>query len=151
MTVEDLILANEWPYETLSQSEIIAEVTGHWCDYRMHFAWHEEVSVLQFYILLDMFAPPERQNEVYKLLSIVNEQLLLGNFEVFSEESIPAFRHGLLLQGTGALSAQLLEELIDIAIDACEKFYPAFQFVIWGRKSAEEASSVALIETVGEA
>ena len=31
------------------------------------------------------------------------------------------------------------------------RFYPVFQFVLWGGKSPSEAISAALIETVGEA
>jgi hypothetical protein len=41
--------------------------------------------------------------------------------------------------------------LIEAAIDECERFYPVFQFVLWGGKSPAEALSAALIETHGEA
>jgi len=41
--------------------------------------------------------------------------------------------------------------LIEIAITECERFYPAFQFVIWGGKSPAEAIAAAMLETVGEA
>jgi hypothetical protein len=33
----------------------------------------------------------------------------------------------------------------------CERFYPAFQYVVWGGKSASDALAAAMIETVGEA
>ncbi|MGH6959444.1 MAG: YbjN domain-containing protein, partial [Dongiaceae bacterium] len=33
----------------------------------------------------------------------------------------------------------------------CERFFPAFQFVLWGGKSPEEALAAAMLETVGEA
>ena len=37
------------------------------------------------------------------------------------------------------------------AIHACERYYPAFQFVVWAGKSASEAMSAAMFDTEGEA
>ena len=39
----------------------------------------------------------------------------------------------------------------DIALWESERFYPAFQFVIWGGKTATEALNAALIDVAGEA
>jgi hypothetical protein len=41
--------------------------------------------------------------------------------------------------------------LIESAIDECERFYPVFQFVLWGGKSPADALAASLIETHGEA
>jgi hypothetical protein len=41
--------------------------------------------------------------------------------------------------------------LVESAIDECERFYPVFQFVLWGGKTPAEAIAAALIETQGEA
>jgi hypothetical protein len=37
------------------------------------------------------------------------------------------------------------------AIHACERYYPAFQFVVWAGKTATEAMSAAMFDTEGEA
>ena len=44
-----------------------------------------------------------------------------------------------------------MEDLIEIAVGEADRFYPAFQFLLWGGKSPEEALAAALLETVGEA
>ena len=49
------------------------------------------------------------------------------------------------------LSTEQAGTLIEAAIDECERFYPVFQFVLWGGKSPTEALAAALIETHGEA
>ncbi|MGI9452435.1 MAG: YbjN domain-containing protein, partial [Geminicoccaceae bacterium] len=49
------------------------------------------------------------------------------------------------------VSGELMEDLIDIAVAECERFYPAFQFVIWGGKPPVEALTAAMLETEGEA
>ena len=41
--------------------------------------------------------------------------------------------------------------MVDIAITECERFYPAFQFVLWGGKSPVDALQAAMLECVGEA
>jgi hypothetical protein len=41
--------------------------------------------------------------------------------------------------------------LLEFAIEAAERYYQAFQFVVWAGKSPEEAMAAASFETVGEA
>ena len=40
---------------------------------------------------------------------------------------------------------------MDLAVAECERYYPAFQFVIWGGRTAEDAIASSLLDTVGEA
>jgi hypothetical protein len=61
------------------------------------------------------------------------------------------FRHGALLGAGGVLTLDQAQILVETAIDECERFYPVFQFVLWGGKSPAEAISASLIETRGEA
>ena len=42
-------------------------------------------------------------------------------------------------------------DLLETAIGECERFYPAFQFALWGGKKPHEAMEAAMLETVGEA
>ena len=80
-----------------------------------------------------------------------NEKLWLGHFDLWSEEGLPVFRHAVLFREGIAANAELIEDLVDIAVSECERFYPAFQFVIWGGKDPAEAITAALLETEGEA
>jgi hypothetical protein len=61
------------------------------------------------------------------------------------------FRHTLLLRGAGAANVEQLEDLVDVAVSESDRYFPAFQFVIWGGKSAEDAMASALIEVAGSA
>jgi hypothetical protein len=55
------------------------------------------------------------------------------------------------LRGISAASAEQVEDLVDIALSECERFHPAFQFVVWGGKSPSQAIASAMIDPVGEA
>ena len=43
------------------------------------------------------------------------------------------------------------EALLNLALEACEHYYPAFQFVLWGGKTAEDAIASAVLECAGQA
>ena len=51
---------------------------------------------------------------------------------------------------TKALFEQV-EDMIEVALTECERFFPAFQYVIWGGKDPTEAVAAACIDPVGEA
>ncbi len=149
--VEEIVLANEWAHDRASDEEMVVEVKGRWCDYRLYFVWQEEISALHFSAGFDMKVPKARRPAVYELLALVNEKLWLGHFDVASDDNSPAFRHAVLLRGALGASVEQIEDLVDIALSECERFYPAFQLVLWGGKNAEEAMTAAMIDPVGEA
>ena len=62
------------------------------------------------------------------------------------------FRHAALVDaGEDGLSFEQAESIVEAALEECERFYPVFQFVLWGGKSPSEAIAAALIDTAGEA
>jgi hypothetical protein len=95
--------------------------------------------------------PEKQRSALYELLALANEQLWLGHFGLESADGMPVFRHAILLRGAPSASAESLEDLVDIALTECERFYPAFQFVLWGGKTPAEALAAAMLECVGEA
>jgi hypothetical protein len=150
-TLEEIVSANDWSFERASNDEMLAEVAGRWCSYRLFFFWQEEISAMQFSCQFDLKVPEKKRRDVAELLGIINERMWLGHFDVDSEELTPMFRHTTLLRGAQAASVEQLEDLVDIALTECERFYPAFQFILWGDKTASEAVSAAILDTVGEA
>jgi len=149
--VEEIVAANEWPFDRVSDDEMVVEISGRWCDYRLYFVWQEEISALQFSCQFDMKVQHARRSAVNDLLAEVNAKLWIGHFDVCNEEHTPMFRQTTLLRGSRGATVEQLEDLVEIALSECERFYPAFQFVIWGGKSASEAVSAAILDTVGEA
>ena len=112
-----------------------------------------EDQVLQFLAFPDIKVGPEKRSAIFEALSLINEQLWLGHFEMWSGSGLVVFRHSTILdarEGEG-LSLEQAEAIAEAAVEECERFYPVFQFVLWGGKSPGEAISAALIETHGEA
>jgi hypothetical protein len=149
--VEEIVVANDWAHDRASEEELVVEISGRWCDYRLYFVWQEEICAMHFSCGFDMKVPKGRRGPVYELLALANERLWLGHFDLSAEDNSPAFRHAVLLRGVPAASAEQVEDLVDIALSECERFYPAFQFVVWGGKSPAQAIASAMIDPVGEA
>ena len=61
------------------------------------------------------------------------------------------FRQALMLAGGASASDIQCETLLATGLDACERYFQAFQFVVWAGKSAREALDATLFETTGEA
>lgn len=149
--VEEIIGANEWPFQRAGENELVAEISGRWCDYRLHFGWLPEVNAMEFSCGVDIKVPERQLNAIFALLAMVNERIWIGHFDLTGKGRLLCFRHAMLLRGARGASVEQLEDLVDIAVTECERFYPAFQFVLWGGKPADEALKAAVIETVGEA
>ena len=152
--IEDYCAAHGWEYER-NDDEVTAWVKGSWAKYELRALWREDDNVIQFLALPDIRVTDTRRAALYEAIGLINEQLWLGHFELWSSSGIVLYRHAAMIggddEGTPTLSLAQAETLIETAIDECERFYPVFQFVLWGGKSPKEALAAALIDTQGEA
>ena len=111
----------------------------------------DEIEALHLACAFDLKVPELRRAEVVQLVSYVNEQLWIGHFDVWRDDGVVMFRHALLLAGGIEASHHQCQAALDSAVEACERYYQAFQFVVWAGKTAREALDTAMFETAGEA
>jgi hypothetical protein len=149
--MEQIVSANDWVFDRRNDAEMAAEAPGKWCDYGLYFSWSTEISAMHFTCAIDLKVPEKSRAALFELLALANERLWIGHFGMDADDGMPVFRHSVLLRGTRGASAESLEDMIDIAITECERFYPAFQFVLWGGKTPADALRAAMLECVGEA
>lgn len=149
--IEQIAALNEWQHERSNEDEIIVTLSGVWADYHLSFTWITELETVHLASALDLRVPDNRKAEVIKLLALVNEHLWLGHFDLWSDEGLIMFRSALLLAGTTEATPEQIEALLTNTVECCDNHYQAFQFVIWAGKSASEALTASLFQTVGEA
>lgn len=150
-TIESIAGVKDWPFERSGEDEITISVRAGMADYHVSFAWMEEMEAVHLSCAFDLKVAEPRMLEVMRLLSLVNEQMWIGHFDLWSQEGLVMFRQTLLLSGGADPTQQQVEGLLASAIEACERYYPAFQFVVWAGKSAAQALETVLFETHGEA
>ncbi|MEM6475208.1 MAG: YbjN domain-containing protein [Pseudomonadota bacterium] len=146
-----LFEARGWSFEVVSEDELTGEVQGSWANYQLRAIWRSADNVLQFLCLPDVRVSDEKKQRAYELLSLINEQMWLGHFDIWSNGDVLLYRHGALLGDDGVLSLIQAQALVETAIDECDRFYPAFQFVLWGDKTPREALHSAMVDAAGEA
>jgi hypothetical protein len=149
--VERVASSNSWPFERAGEDEISISATGHWTNYQISFTWMNNIETLHLACAFDIRVPEPRHNEVQALIALINERMWIGHFDLWTQNGMVMFRHALVLAGGLAASDRQCEALLGSALDSCERYYPAFQFVIWAGKSAREAIASAMFETCGEA
>jgi len=149
--VERIAAHNDWSFERAGEDEITMVVGGRWSDYQVSFTWLGDIEALHLACAFDMKVPERRRDEVQRLTSLVNEQMWIGHFDLWTQDGLVMYRHALVLAGGVDASSRQCEALLGTALDACERYFPAFQFVVWAGKSAREALDAAMFETSGEA
>src|ERR1700761_3078998 len=89
--LEDIVTANEWLFERANDDELIVELAGRWCHYRMFFVWQREIGALQFSCQFDMKVPEAKRSDVNDLLGTLNNRLWLGHFDLELQQLTPLF------------------------------------------------------------
>src|SRR5271156_5398170 len=149
--VEEIVVANDWAHDRASEEEMIVEISGRWCDYRLYFLWQEELSALHFSCGFDMKVPKRRRGPLYELLALANERLWLGHLDLAAGDASPAFRYAILLRGIGMASSEQVGWRVDFALSECERFSPAYDRLVWGGKARGGELATAIFEPIGEA
>jgi hypothetical protein len=86
-----------------------------------------------------------------RLISGINEQMWIGHFDLWEGEGVVMYRQVLLLSGGAEPTSAQVERLLLTAVEACERYFQSFQFVVWAGKSAPDALRTAMFETAGQA
>ena len=146
-----LFEAHGWPFELTQENEIAGEIRGSWTTYQLRGVWRRDDHVLQLLCLPEVRVPQEKRVAVFELLAMVNEQLWLRHFDIWSNGGMLLYRHGLMLGDDGLLSLAQAKAAVEAAVAECDRFYPAFQFALWGDKEPAEALANAMVDAAGEA
>lgn len=146
-----LFEAHGWPFEFVNDDEVCVEIPGSWTTYQLRGVWRSEDRVLQLLCMPDVRVPQAKRRAACELLALINEQLWLGHFDIWSQGGVLLYRHGIMLGDDGMLSLSVAQAAVETAISECDRFYPAFQFVLWGDKAPRAALDAALVDAAGEA
>jgi hypothetical protein len=148
--VEHIATIHDWTFERSAPDELTLSVEGSWCDYHLSLTWRDDLEALHLACAFDCKVSKVKLNEVYRLIAMINEQLWLGHFDLWKEDGMLLYRHGLLLAGANTHVSQC-EALLHGALEACERYYQTFQFLLWAGKSPEDALTATMLETQGQA
>ena len=116
-----------------------------------HNDMEKALRVMQPMLLRIDSLPLDQKKEILLSLARINENLLCGHFDLWHADGSLVFRNGLLLSGGADVNDAQCEALIRFAVETCDRYFPAVQFVVWAGQNAEDALAASMIETMGEA
>lgn len=151
-TVEAVIGADDrFLCERAEDGDVHFSFKCSWGETVGYFSYRHELPALLFTLGFDIQAAQTRRAEAVRLAGLINENLWLGHFDVWSDDGTIIFRHAMPMIGRDEISIGEVQAMLAAGMDAAERFQPAFHFLILGGLSADAAAEAALFETAGEA
>ena len=111
--LESYFAAHGWDHER-QDDEVIAKVKGSWTQYELRALWREEDSVIQFLAFPDVRVADDRRGAIYEAIGLINEQLWVGHFELWSASGILLYRHAAMIEGATEAMTRTEERREDV-------------------------------------
>ena len=149
--VEHIAEYHDWSFDRIADDQIAMAVEGQWRTYSITLAWSAYDETLRLVCSFEMEPPEEKISKVHEVLNAVNDQCWAGAFTFWAPQKLMIYRYGLVLAGGQVASPDQIDTMIQAAVLSAERFYPAFQLVVWGDRSVDDAMQVAIAEAYGRA
>jgi hypothetical protein len=149
--VETLAEHHAWDFDRTGDDQIAMVVEGRWRSYSLTLALAPGGDMLRLICTFDMEPPDARLGVLYETISRANDMVWSGAFSYWDTQKLMVWRYGLLLDEDQAAGIDQIERMIQNAVTAAERFYPAFQLVAWADHGPEAALDMALADAVGQA
>ncbi len=149
--VEHIAEHHDWEFDRVADDQIAMAVEAQWRTYSITLAWSPQDETLRLICTFEMDPPKNRLPALYETLNATNDQCWAGAFSYWEAQKLMVWRYGLVLAGEQAASAEQIDTMIRAAVLSAERFYPAFQLVVWGNETPGEAMQVAMTEAYGRA
>ncbi len=149
--VEHIAEHHDWDFDRVADDQIAMAVEAQWRTYSITLAWSPQDETLRLICTFDMDPPQDRLPALYETLNATNDLCWAGAFSYWQAQKLMVWRYGLVLAGEQSASAEQIDTMIRAAVLSAERFYPAFQLVVWGNETPDDAMQVAMAEAYGRA
>src|ERR1700750_2780329 len=86
--VEEIAASNDLAFERSGEDEITIVYKGRFTDYQLSFTWMAEIDALHLACAFDMKIPTGRRSEVQRLIAMINEQMWIGHFDLWTQSGM---------------------------------------------------------------
>ena len=153
--LELFLLNGDWSFERSRNNEILLSIKGNYCEYNITIHWNPEQHILHFAFVFHVGLPKDNLNtqhemSLLKLVSLLNENMAVGHFDLWREENAMVWRCGQVIFSE-QLPEAYFDHILQLALQTCERYYSSFQFVLWANQSPEDALQNLMFETAGNA
>ncbi len=148
--INEIAAHNGWQVKNCNEEEISIDINTCFGDIGMFFSWSSDLQLLQISSILDIHIDTDVYPEVYELLSLINEKLLLGHFSMISGTCFPLYRNSIMVSDRKLFAKRQINELINIAFEESHRYFTAFAQLKNG-SDAKSAIIMAMPDHMGHA
>lgn len=138
-----------WSVKSVEDNVVELVTEGEWRTYVLTAAWINAKAAFQISGGFELKAPARRLEAAHKAVRLYNEGLQFGSFTYDGE--FARFRYALALCPSEGPPPMSLGWLVDLAVEACDRLYPALRVTASTDRSPESAVKVATMEPMGSA
>jgi hypothetical protein len=149
--LEAVLSAQSWGFERIDDDALLTEINARWQRYPVQFLWRQDCETLVFACNYSFQINARQRAALFRLLVRINDGLMSGCFNYAAKENMVSYRNSLLVSGQESVNREQLQDLIEIGIDECERYFLAFDLLLNRQQTPEQAYQAAVFETVGEA
>ena len=149
--VETLASHHDWDFDRVTDDQIAMAIEGQWRTYSVTLAWSAYDETLRMICTFEMEPPAEMLPNLYETLNLANDRCWAGAFTYWQAQKLMAYRYGLVLSGEQLATPDQIACMVDTAVLAAERYYPAFQLACLGNRSPADALQVAIAQSYGRA
>ncbi|MEC9414927.1 MAG: YbjN domain-containing protein [Pseudomonadota bacterium] len=147
--IEVIASLQDWTCER-SDSEISILANGKHNNYQISVSFQNGYEGLNIVCGFDIRFNDKNKYQILKLVSSINSQIWLGHFDIWDKDGLIVYRNSSVL-GKNNITHDFIQQMLLDAINSIDRYFPAFQYILWAGKSSEEALKTVLFETRGEA
>ena len=149
--VESLASHRAWDFDRVADNQIAMGIEGTWQTYSLSLAWSPCDETLRLVCTFEMELTPDSRARMLEVIDGANDTLWSGSFTTWPEQNMIVFRYGLTLAGGASASGAQIDEMIAAAVEACERYLPAFRLCQEDGASPQQALGIAIAEAYGRA
>jgi len=150
--IEEIMTHNDWSFSRPYDDQLSVQVNGKSTVYDLNFLWQPEYNAMQFSCQMDLSIPMPFMEQICGALQKINQKLWMGYFTAYEEDGFLAikFRHTCLYRGLYESSGiEIAEDLIDVALAECERYYATFQMISSSVKPYNDNLDLSLMDVAG--
>ncbi|MCC7305818.1 MAG: YbjN domain-containing protein [Alphaproteobacteria bacterium] len=148
-SVEEVLSSHNWVFNRMNDDELMVQVSGKACEYKLFFIWQEDIGVIQFGCQYEMPVSEDNFDRAARAVLQVNENLGFGHFDLPAESKIPCFRYTSFLQPSSESNFGQIKSMVRMSLALCERYQHLFHILSLSEKPCGNTMELALMETVG--
>ncbi len=133
-SVEDLLIANDWVYNRLTNEELILDINGRSCDYTLCFTWNENSSLLKISCEIDEEIPEGKMGEAILVANELSQSMDIGFFFVNHDTKKLVHKYSLLAgedeSDKSIIDRGYLASVVESILKDCEENFTVIKYFL---------------------